>query len=81
MSFIDKAYRGKGYSKLLYEARIAWIKEQNCFDQIRVSHRAGNETSRAANQSFGFKLKDKEMIEWPDGQKDFEYNYELDLRR
>lgn len=81
MSFIDSAYRGKGHSKLFYQARIDWAKKQPTFEKIRVSHRAGNEASRAANQSFGFKLKDKEMIEWPDGQKDFEYNYELDLRR
>ena len=81
MSFIDKDYRGKGYAKLFYDARIAWARQQGCFDKIRVSHRAGNEASRAANQAFGFKYIGKEMIDWTDGTKDFEYNYELKLRR
>lgn len=81
MSFIDKAYRGKGYAKLLYNSRIAWAKAQGGFDKIRVSHRQGNETSRKANQAFGFALIGKEMVTWPDGTKDLEYNYELDLRR
>ena len=81
MSFIEQGYRGKGYSKLFYEARITWAREQDCFDKIRVSHRQGNEASRVANQAFGFQLINKEMIKWPDGTKDFEYNYELNLRR
>lgn len=81
MSFIEAAYRGKGYSKLFYEARIKWAKEKGSFDQIRVSHRQGNETSRRANQAFGFEFKGKEMVDWPDGSKDFEHNYELDLRK
>lgn len=79
MSFIDSAYRGKGYSRLLYDARIAWAKQQDSFDKLRVSHREGNEASRMANQSFGFELKKQEMIDWPDGTRGFEYNYELKI--
>jgi hypothetical protein len=32
-----------------------------------------------ANQSFGFELKKQEMIDWPDGTRGFEYNYELKI--
>ena len=81
MSFIDAAYRGKGYSKLFYEARIAWAKQKASFDKIRVSHREGNEASRRANQAFGFEYKSKEIVDWPDGSKDFEHIYEMDLRK
>jgi RimJ/RimL family protein N-acetyltransferase len=79
MSFIDAAYRGRGYSKLFYDARIEWVKQQGGFDKIRVSHRAGNHASRTANQNFGFQLIDKEMITWPDGTKGFEHNYTLQI--
>lgn len=79
MSFIAEAYRGKGYSKLFYESRIAWAKQQNQFEKILVSHREGNEASCAANQAFGFKFTGKEIIDWPDGLKDFEHNYELKI--
>jgi RimJ/RimL family protein N-acetyltransferase len=79
MSFIDAAYRGQGHSKLFYGSRINWAKENGSFKTIRVSHRERNEASRKANQAFGFEYKTKEMTDWPDGTRDFEHIYELDL--
>ena len=79
MSFIDAAYRGQGLSRLLYEVRINWAREQGRFDVILVSHRVDNEASRRANQAFGFKYIGKELTDWPDGTKAYEYNYELRL--
>ena len=36
MSFIDKEYRGKGLSKLLYEARINWAIEKSQYKRLIV---------------------------------------------
>jgi GNAT superfamily N-acetyltransferase len=80
MDFIDKSYRGQGLTKLIYESRLKWARERNgIFDKAAISHRKGNEASRRAMVSFGFQLMDKKMIDWPDGQKDWEYSYELQL--
>ncbi|MBB2148082.1 GNAT family N-acetyltransferase [Pedobacter gandavensis] len=77
-SFIKPLYRGKGLSKLFYEARIDWAKEKKCHI-IVVSHRAGNEISRAANQRFGFKFLQAKKIAWPDGEFADELIYALQL--
>jgi RimJ/RimL family protein N-acetyltransferase len=79
MSFIEPDYRGKGLSKLFYEARIDWCLQQAHFTKILVGHREGNDASRRANQAFGFKLVSKKMDLWPDGSQDYLYEYELDL--
>jgi len=79
MSYRNPDYRGSGMGQMFYEARIDWAMHQPSLTKIRVSHREGNEPSRQANQKAGFKFVGKEMITWPDGQEDWEYNYELDL--
>ncbi len=79
MSYINKAYRGKGLSKLFYEARIGWAKEQKKFDVITVGHREGNLASERANQAFGFELISKDDISWPDGSTAAFVKYELRL--
>lgn len=79
MSYIKEDYRGRGYSKLFYEARINWAIEQNALEVIKVCHRDGNEPSKAAILKHGFKFTGTGDIDWPDGTRDTEYQYELDL--
>jgi RimJ/RimL family protein N-acetyltransferase len=79
MDYIDPLYRGRRLSKVLYQARIDWAKQHQPFKRLVISHREGNEASRRANQSFGFKFIGKEEIDWPDGTKAPDYRYELDL--
>lgn len=77
-SFIQKLYRGMGLSKLFFQARIDWARQKNC-SVIVVSHRIGNEASKAANQRFGFSYTHSEETIWPDGTKADELMYELRL--
>lgn len=77
-SYIRPGRRGHGLSGLLYQARIDWAKEQG-FRRIVVSHRAGNEASRAANQRYGFLHTHAELMQWPDGQWADNIFYVLEL--
>lgn len=77
-SFIKSAYRGQGLSRLFYQARIDWAKLKNC-SSITVSHRVGNEISKAANQRFGFKYVAAKEASWPDGVSADELIYTLQL--
>jgi len=67
MSYILPEYRGRKLSRLLYQARIDWAKAQPPFKRIVVSHRTDNESSRRANQAFGFKYTGSKEKRWPDG--------------
>ncbi|MFT3693440.1 MAG: GNAT family N-acetyltransferase [Kofleriaceae bacterium] len=80
MSFISPAYRGRGLSKLFYEARLAWLRANPLYDRVIVSHRQSNEASRRANQRFGFVPTHVESRTWPDGVVEDEPFYELHLR-
>lgn len=80
MSFIREEYRGRGLSRLLYEARLGWIRQQPKFKRIVVSHRESNEISRAANQRHGFVAFKRVPHEWPDGTTEDEIFYELRIR-
>lgn len=77
-SFVKEEHRGKGLSKLFYAERIAWARGKGCV-AILVSHRAGNEVSKAANQRFGFQYTHSEQVLWPDGVRDEELMYTLTL--
>lgn len=79
MSYIRAEYRGLGLSKLLYAARIAWAREQEGIKRIVVSHRAGNDASRAANQNFGFVETGTDSITYGDGVTAQNVLYELRL--
>ena len=80
MSFILPENRGRGLSRLLYEARLDWIRAQPQFTRVVVSHRASNEASRRANQRHGFRLTGREPHTWPDGTTEDEIWYELRIR-
>lgn len=58
MSFIAPAYRGRGLSRLLYDARLAWIKARPRFKRVILSHAVSNEASRRAHRRYGFVLTD-----------------------
>eukprot|EP01132_Coremiostelium_polycephalum_P021816 gene21816-25891_t len=77
-SFIKVPYRGIGLSKLFYQARIDWARQKRC-TSIVVSHRIGNELSKAANQHFGFKYSHSQEVMWPDGKLADERVYLLKL--
>jgi len=81
MSYIDPGYRGRGLSRMLYEARLNWIAAQPQFRKVIVGHRASNEASRRANQRFGFVKIDRAARTWPDGAVEDEITYELVLDR
>ncbi len=77
MTYIAPAYRGRGLSRMLYEARLEWVRERPQFTRVHVSHRSSNEASRRANQHHGFALTAREPRTWPDGTEDDELIYEL----
>ena len=79
MSYIQPQFRKQDLSQLLYSARIDWAKNHSNYKKLKVGHREGNEASRKANQKFGFVLKSKDLIEWPDSKKDLLYTYELNI--
>jgi len=78
-SFIKPSHRNNGLSALFYQARINWAKHKKC-RSIIVSHRAGNEVSKAANQRFGFKFTDAKKVTWQDGICEDELMYSLQLK-
>lgn len=77
-SFLRPSYRGKGLAKLMYEARLDWAREKKC-ESIIVSHRDGNEASKAANQRFGFEFTHTKETVWPDNVTADEHYYALKL--
>lgn len=77
-SYIRKEYRGRGLSRLLYEARINWAKERN-IQKLTVGHRADNISSFKANQHFGFQYKYSQTFLWPDNATVAMHYYELML--
>ena len=79
MSFILPEYRGRGFAKMLYDARLTWIKAQAKFKRVTVSHRKSNDVSRKANQAHGFVQTGAQSRTWPDGITDDELMYELVL--
>jgi RimJ/RimL family protein N-acetyltransferase len=79
MSFIIPEYRGRGLSKLFYDARLQWILARPKFSKIIVSHRKSNDASRKANQRCGFRFVNSVPQIWPDGGKEDEVFYELNI--
>lgn len=79
MSWINPEWRGKGFSRSIYEARITWARGRG-MTRIRVSHRHGNAPSQRAMISHGFKLAGRTSLEWPDGQVADEIHYVLCLK-
>jgi RimJ/RimL family protein N-acetyltransferase len=81
MSFIEPEYRRRGLSRLLYEARLDWVRAQPQFERVVVTHRESNEASGHANQAFGFNRVGRESRTWPDGAVEDDIIYELRIVR
>lgn len=76
-SYTTPVYRGKGLSRMLYQACISWAKDQPQIKRITVSHRESNLASKHANQKFGFVEIGRSSKTWPDGTSEDEIFYEL----
>lgn len=79
-SYIRKAYRGRGLSHELYEARLEWIRGKGLYEVVSVGHKEGNEASRRANQAFGFSPVGTEIKSWGDGSTGIIHIYTMRLR-
>jgi GNAT superfamily N-acetyltransferase len=77
-SYIQSKYRGRGLSRLLYDARLAWARNRG-LKSLRVGHKESNQVSKAANQRYGFKYTYREPCTWPDGSKEDILYYDLEL--
>jgi GNAT superfamily N-acetyltransferase len=76
--FIQPEYRGKGLSKLFYDAGLEWARKMNCTSAI-ISHREDNRTSINTTQKFGFEYTHNDSRESPDGKVLSQLHYKLDL--
>lgn len=79
-SWLAPHVRRKGLSKLMYQSRINWAKEQPTVERIIVSHRASNLASKNANQKHGFVNTHKNEKVWTDGATEDEIFYELKIK-
>ena len=77
-SYIRQAHRGKGLSRLLYDARLEWARSHGV-KRLLIGHRASNIVSKAANQHYGFVYSHSEPRIWPDGTAEDMLYYELVL--
>ncbi len=78
-SYIRKEYRKQGLSRLFYEERTKWAKTRK-LKKLIIGHRESNQSSRQANQKFGFKYTRREDRTWPDGAIEPILFYELILK-
>lgn len=77
-SYIRKPYRGRGLSKMLYDARLQWARERGV-KRLEISHKESNTASKVANQKYGFTYTRRETRNWPDGSTEDNLVYELFL--
>ena len=78
-SWLEPSARGKGISRLFYEARIGWARQKAGVERIIVSHRESNVASKFANQNFSFVQTHTTEKVWNDGVTEKEFHYELTL--
>lgn len=79
-SWLEPAWRNKGLSRKMYEARISWAKAHPTIKKLVVSHRKSNAVSKRANQRFGFKFVNAKDTVWYNGEKETEFFYELPIK-
>jgi RimJ/RimL family protein N-acetyltransferase len=77
MSFILPAYRKRGLSAMLYQARLDWIRARGKFKRAVTTIRASNEVSQRVCRAFGFTCIGREARTWPDGSTEDELISEL----
>jgi RimJ/RimL family protein N-acetyltransferase len=81
LSYLLPQYRSRGFSSLLFEARLCWATAQPQFTLVRVSHRDSNQASRRAIERHGFVLVRRAPRLWHDGSLEDEVFYQLSLLR
>ena len=79
MSFILPAYRRRGLSAMLYQARLDWIRMRREFKRAVTAIRASNEVSQRVCQAFAFTCIGREARTWPDGSIEDELIFELQM--
>lgn len=81
-SYIREEYRGNGFSRLFYEARIEWAKNQCDIDTLVVEHAVDNFASQGAHKKFSFFLVESKDHTWPNGEtkKCLVHHLKLDTR-
>lgn len=80
MGYVAPDYRGRGLSKLLYEARIEWARAHPSVSAVITFNKASNIAAQAMNKGFGFKLiSRKPRDNWPDGSTDDALKFKLNL--
>jgi RimJ/RimL family protein N-acetyltransferase len=77
-SYIRQGHRGKGLSRLFYQARIDWAQKAG-IKKLVISHRRSNSSSKGANQAFGFTFTHSVPRLWHDGHWEDNVYYELYL--
>jgi GNAT superfamily N-acetyltransferase len=80
MGFIERAYRGRGRSKLLLDARLAWARADGRFRRAVIYHRDGNTAVERLVRGRGFALAERRPFPWHDGGTGDILRYELALR-
>lgn len=75
-SYIRTAHRGKGLSRLLYQARLDWAVKSGA-RQVIVSHRKSNLASMRANRNAGFEFTHQTDHVWQDGVSEPQLYYVL----
>lgn len=76
MTYIRDTYRGKGLSKKLYDTSLAWAAAQDGIRRFVISHREGNEESKASILRAGFNPLSSEEKTYGDGTISISYSYE-----
>ena len=81
MWYMAPEYRKSGEFTDLVKLTIAWAAAQPKYDRIVVSHREGNDKSKAVNQRLGFQYFMTRADRWPDGPTADNHFYELRITR
>ena len=80
-SWLEKEYRGRGVSALMYKARLDWVRSRPEIERVIVSHRESNLASKHANQKHGFHFTHSDDGKvWSDGKNEPEHFYELKVK-
>ena len=79
VDFILPDYRGKGLWRLMYDARLDWVRRRKVFTRAVVAARESNAPSLAAMRAAGFAQIHRETHTWPDGATEDEIWFELTL--
>lgn len=78
-SYLQREFRGKGLSKLFFDARIQWAEVQGDIKTLILEHRDDNLPSQRAHAKFGFEMIGSEEQTWPDGAVRPSLKYQLVL--